>query len=150
MKVKDIMTPNPVCCRISDTAQMVAKMLRDSDIGSIPVLSDGGKLEGVITDRDLCCSIVAEGLDPKATRIEKWITRNPITCRASDSLERCEQAMAAHQVRRIPVVDESGRCIGIVAQADLALKEEPNKVHTTVAKISQPSHHAPARPSQLA
>lgn len=149
MKVKDAMTPNPVFCKVSDTAQSVAKMLRDSDIGSIPVLSDGGRLEGMITDRDLCCTVVAEGLDPKTTRIEKWITPNPITCRAEDSLEKCEQAMAANQVRRIPVVDESGRCIGIVAQADLALKEQAKKVHTTVAKISQPTHHEPVRHSQV-
>ncbi len=73
MRVKDVMTQHPICCHASDSAQSVAKAFREEDIGSLPVIADGesNRLEGIITDRDLCCTIVAEGLDPKTTPIRR-------------------------------------------------------------------------------
>lgn len=140
MKVKDVMTENPVCCVSSHSAKTVAGVLRDEDIGSVPVVTDKSsmKLEGIITDRDLCCKVLAEGLDPN-TSISGFISRNPVTCRQEDDIEDCERAMQEHQVRRIPVVNDTGACIGVVAQADLALMEQPERVHETVAEISSPS-----------
>ncbi|HEX6466581.1 MAG TPA: CBS domain-containing protein [Terriglobales bacterium] len=148
MKVKEVMTADPVCCRLSDTAQEVAKVLRDEDIGSVPIVSQDRKLEGIITDRDLCCTIVAEGLDPQTTPVNNYVTRNPVACRADDDLEDCEKSMQKNQIRRMPVVDDQQRCIGMVAQADLVLREEPKKVQETVAEISKPSH--PERPPAAA
>jgi CBS domain-containing protein len=128
MRVKDVMTQHPICCYASDSAQSVAKAFRDEDIGSLPVIADGesNQLEGIITDRDLCCTIVAEGLDPRTTPIAAYVRRNPITCRAEHSLDACERLMQMHQVRRVPVIDQRGCCIGMVSQADLArLNHEP-------------------------
>jgi CBS domain-containing protein len=144
MKVREVMTPNPVCCVQTDTAQKVARLLRDSDIGSVPVLQDqqSRKLIGMITDRDLCCSVIADGLDPKSTTIANLITPNPVTCRDGENLDKCERAMQEHRIRRIPVVDGDGRCIGMVSQADLALKEKPEKVSKIVAEISKPESAA--------
>src|SRR5712671_5637197 len=90
MRVRELMTQNPVCCLLSDVAQTVAQVLRDEDIGSVPVVSDGEqkRLEGIITDRDLCCRMVAQGLDPKSTPIAAYMTRNPVTCRAELGLLR--------------------------------------------------------------
>jgi CBS domain-containing protein len=141
MRVKELMTRQPICCHPSDTAQTVAKILRDEDIGSMPVISDGDseRLEGIITDRDLCCAIVAQGLDPKTTPIEGYITRDLVTCRPEQSLDSCEKLMQTHRIRRILVVDQELRCIGILSQADLALSDESNRVHKTVAEISKPS-----------
>jgi CBS domain-containing protein len=141
MKVRDVMTSDPVCCIPSDTTQRVAQVLRDQDIGSVPVVADqeSRKLIGIITDRDICCSIVAEGLDPRSTIIERYISEQPVTCRKGDNLDQCERAMQEHQIRRIPVVDGEGRCLGIVVQADLALKDKPEKVTKTVAEISKPA-----------
>ncbi len=140
MKVREMMTPDPICCLPSDTAEHVAKMMRDHDVGSVPVVADpdSRKLLGMITDRDLCCSVVADGLDPKSTVIESFISPNPVTCREGENLDNCERAMQEHQLRRIPVVDGEGRCIGIVSQADLALKDKPEKVSKTVAEVSKP------------
>ena len=76
--------------------------------------------------------MVAKGLDPKSTSIEKFVSLHPVTCRDGVNLENCERAMQEHQIRRIPVVDAEGRCIGIVSQADLALTEKPEKVSKTV------------------
>jgi CBS domain-containing protein len=146
MKVKEVMTLDPVCCLPTDSAQKVAAILRDKHIGSLPVIQDqeSRKLLGVITDRDLCCLIVADGLDPKHTTIEKFISLDPVTCRDGENLDKCERAMQEHQIRRIPIVDGEGRCIGIVSQADLALKEKPEKVSKTVAEVSKPESKAPS------
>ncbi len=144
MTVREVMTPNPVCCVPGDTAQSVAKIMCEHNVGSMPVVVDqqSRKLTGIITDRDLCCSIIAQGLDPKNTTIQKYMRQNPVACRDGENLDGCEQAMQQHQIRRIPVVDGDGRCIGIVAQADLALKDRPEKVSKTVADISRPQHIA--------
>jgi CBS domain-containing protein len=102
-------------------------------------------LVGMITDRDLCLSIVALGMDPRTTPILGFLTQHPVTCRDGENLEKCERLMQEHQVRRIPVVDGEDHVIGIVAQADLALKDKPERVHKTVAEISKS-----ARPSMAA
>lgn len=141
MKIKEVMSPNPACCTPSDSAQMVARIMRDRNIGSIPVVIDqqSRELVGVITDRDLCCSIVADGLDPKTTPVQKFISLDPVTCRDGENVDECERAMQEHQIRRIPIVDGDNHVIGIVAQADLALKDKAEKVSKTVAEISKPA-----------
>jgi CBS domain-containing protein len=119
--------------------------MRDNNVGSLPVVADrdGLRLLGMITDRDLCMAIVAGGLDPKAATIASFISASPITCREGENLDAAERAMQVHQVRRIPVVDDDGRCIGIVSQADLALRDKPEKVSKTVAEVSKP--HLPVK-----
>jgi len=111
----------------------------------MPVVSDheSRKLIGIITDRDLCCSVVAKGLNPQSTPIENFISRNPFACREGDSLDNCERLMQEHKIRRIPIVDADGRVIGIVSQADLALKDKPENVAKTVAEVSR---RQPVRP----
>lgn len=140
MKVREVMTANPKCCVPSDSAQKVARTLCEENIGAVPVVADhqSHKLIGMITDRDLCCSVVAEGLDPKNTSIDGFFSVEPVACREGENLDNCERAMQEHQIRRIPVIDGEGCCIGIVSQADLALKDKPEKVSKTVAEISKP------------
>ncbi len=140
MKIREIMSHDPACCIFDDSAQTVAKILCERNIGSMPVVADqqSRKLVGMITDRDLCCSVVAQGLDPKTT-IEKFISSTPLTCREGENIEACERLMQEHQVRRIPIVDAEDRVIGIVSQADLALKDKPERVSKTVAEISKTS-----------
>jgi len=141
MKIREIMSREPACCVLSDTAQTVAKILCDRNIGSMPVVADqqSRKLVGMITDRDLCCSVIAQGMDPKTTQIKKLITLAPLTCRDGENIETCERLMQEHQVRRVPIVDAEDRVIGIVSQADLALKDKPERVSKTVAEISKAS-----------
>jgi CBS domain-containing protein len=116
-------------------------MMCDANVGSIPVVADheSRTLAGMITDRDLCCSVVAHGLDAKMTPIQELVSYSPVACREGENVEHCERLMQEHQIRRIPVVDGENRVIGIVAQADLALREKADKVHRTVAEISKPS-----------
>jgi hypothetical protein len=104
MKIREIMSRDPVCCVLSDSAQAVAKILCDRNIGSMPVVAsqESRKLVGMITDRDLCCLVMAQGLDPKTTRIEKLISLAPFTCRDGENIETCERLMQEHQVRESP------------------------------------------------
>jgi|SRR5215472_6815186 len=134
------MSRDPACCVLSDTAQAVAKILCDRNVGSVPVIDQHSRqLVGMITDRDLCCSVIAQGLDPKTIQIEKFISLPPLACRDGENVETCERLMQEHQVRRIPIVDAEDRVIGIVSQADLALKDTPERVSKTVAEISKSS-----------
>jgi CBS domain-containing protein len=139
VKVREVMSQNPACCTPGDSAQTFASIMRDRDVGAVPVVADqqSRRLIGMITDRDFCCSVVADGLDPKKTTIEQFISMNPISCRDGENIEKCERLMQDHQVRRIPVVDSEDKVIGIVSQADLALHDRPDRVSKTVAEISK-------------
>jgi len=136
------MTKDPVCCLADDTADKAAQLMKKEDVGPVPVIESqhNNKLIGIVTDRDLVVNVVAEGRDPKTTRIEDVMTRNPVTCRAEDGLQKVLKAMEEHQVRRIPVVDSSDRILGIIAQADVATRVgEPMKTAEVVKEISKSS-----------
>lgn len=138
----EIMTKDPVCCLPEDTADKAAQLMKKEDVGPVPVIESqqNNKLIGILTDRDLVIKVVAEGRDPKTTRIEDVMTRNPVTCRAEDDLQKAFKAMEEHQVRRIPVVDSSDRILGIIAQADVATRVgEPMKTAEVVKEISKSS-----------
>jgi CBS domain-containing protein len=139
LRAREVMTANPICCLPTDTAQHVAVLLRDNDIGALPVVKDhlSRKLIGIITDRDLCCAVLAAGLEGKAVLIRSLISRNPVKCHAEDDVEKCIEAMERYQVRRLPVVDGHGRCIGIISQADLALKAKPAAAARVITAISK-------------
>lgn len=146
MKVDEIMTRDPMCCTPEDSAQQVASMLCREDVGSLPVVRDqtSRKLVGMITDRDLCCTVVAEGLNSAKTVIDGLYTENPVACHVGDDLEGCERMMQERQIRRIPILDDEGRVVGIISQADLALKTQPEQVYKTVAEISKPASEPPS------
>jgi CBS domain-containing protein len=141
MLVKDIMSKNLYYCAPSDTAQAAAKRMKAHGIGALPVVSDSSnrRLEGIVTDRDLCCSVVAGAKLAETTKIADVMTSNPVTCAAENTLDDCEELMRKHQVRRLPVTDKQGRCIGLVAQADIALHGPAAKVGKMVAEISKPA-----------
>ncbi len=145
-EVQDVMSKNPVCCTADQAVQEVAKALRDQNIGSVPVVADlqSRRLQGVVTDRDLCCTVIADGKDPKTTKVSESMSRNPVACNPQDSLEECLKLMQQHKIRRVPIVDEQNRVIGIIAQADVSVAAEPEKVHKTIAEISKAPAQQPA------
>ena len=139
-KCEDVMTKNPVCCLPNDTAAKVAQLMKRENIGSIPVIEDTQteKLVGIVTDRDLALKIVAEGLDAKSTKVEAVMTRQVVTCQASDDLQKALDAMSQHQLRRLPIVDSDNKILGIIAQADIATRvNQPGKTAEMVKEISQ-------------
>jgi CBS domain-containing protein len=139
VKARHVMTPDPICCLPTDTAQDVAALLRDHDVGCLPVVKDhlSRKLMGIITDRDLCCAVVASGVESKAILIRRLLSKNPVKCHLEDDLESCIAAMERYQVRRLPVVDDRGRCVGIISQADLALRAKPPAISKLVTEVSK-------------
>ena len=118
MKANDIMTADPCTCSPNDSLQDVAKSMRDHDCGAVPVV-DGGRIIGIVTDRDLAVRALASGKSPD-TKVGDFITRAPRCCSTEDDLREVEQIMTELQVRRVPVVDAAGCCVGMVSQADLA------------------------------
>ena len=139
MLVRDVMSTRVIFCTLSDTAQAAARSMKLHRVGALPVVSDfvNAKLEGIVTDRDLCCSVVAEARLAETTKMAEVMTPDPVTCAPEDTLEDCEVLMQEHQIRRIPVVDDHGRCVGIIAQADIALHAPAGIVAKTVAEISK-------------
>ena len=139
-KCNEVMTSNPVCCVPNDSAAKAAGLMKSEDIGSIPVIEDEQtkRLVGIVTDRDLALKVVAEGRDPKTTKVEAVMTHNVVTCRADDDLQKALDAMAKHQLRRIPVVNNDNKIVGIIAQADVATRvDQPEKTAEMVKEISQ-------------
>jgi len=139
-KCGEVMTSKPVCCLSNDTVATAAKYMKVENVGSIPVVESdqNRKLLGIVTDRDLALHIVAEGRDAKTTKVGAVMTGNVVTCLADDDLQKALDAMAKHQLRRIPVVDSGNRVVGIIAQADVATRVgEPEKTAEVVREISQ-------------
>jgi CBS domain-containing protein len=137
---REVMSENPICCLPNDPVDVVAQVMVTEDVGSLPVVRDlqTAKLIGIVTDRDLTVNVVAEGRDPKGTSVAEAMTHEPLTCYAEDDVQRVLEIMAEHQVRRVPVVDNNGRLIGIIAQADIATRlPEPEKTAQVVEEISQ-------------
>lgn len=137
-KCSDIMTKKPVCCLRDDSVVLAAKLMKDQDVGSIPVIENKLTriLVGIITDRDLALKIVGEGFDPKTVTVEDVMTHSIVTCYADDDLQMALDAMADHQLRRIPIVDYENKILGIIAQADVAT-HRPEKTAAVVKEISQ-------------
>jgi CBS domain-containing protein len=139
-KCNEVMTKDPVCCLPNDSVAKAAALMKNENIGSVPVIENkqSQTLVGIVTDRDLALKIVAEALDAKSTPVEAVMTHKVVTCHADDDLQKALDAMAEHQLRRIPVVDSDNKIVGIIAQADVATRvDEPEKIGTMVKEISQ-------------
>ncbi|HSQ26030.1 MAG TPA: CBS domain-containing protein [Anaerolineales bacterium] len=139
-KCNEVMTKNPICCQPDDVVMKVAQLMQSENIGSIPVIENEQtqKLVGIVTDRDLALKVVAKGQDAKSTKVEAVMTRQIVTCRTGDDLQMALDAMAEHQLRRIPIVDDNDKIVGIIAQADVATRVNlPEKTAEVVKEISQ-------------
>lgn len=121
MKAQDMMTPNPSCCTADTPARDAAKLMADHDCGCIPVVEDqqSSRLIGVVTDRDLTIRGTAHGKGPD-TPVRELMSGDVSGCAPDADAREVERIMTEQRVRRVPVVDDSGRCTGMIAQADIA------------------------------
>ena len=133
--IQEAMTPNPTTVEPTTTVQEAAKSMKSEDIGSLPIV-DGDKLVGVITDRDLAIRVVAEGRGTDTT-VGEIASKDVVTVDPQQSIDDATRLMAEHQVRRLPVVEEDGRLVGILAQADVAQTGHDALTGETVQQISQ-------------
>jgi CBS domain-containing protein len=131
------MTEDPRSIGASEPVVDAARLMREQHVGSLPV-TDNEKLVGMITDRDITTRVVAEAADPKMISVGDVYSRDLISVEPEQDLDEALQLMARHQVRRLPVI-ENGSLVGIVAQADIALRENEKKTGELVEAISEPS-----------
>ena len=139
-KCSEVMTKDPVVCMPSDPVADVARVMKEEDIGPIPIVEDPEtrRLVGMVTDRDLVLRMVAEGRDSNTTKAEEVMSLKLVTCHADDDVQEALDAMSENQLRRIPVVDDENCIVGIIAQADVATRvNQPDKTAAMVKKISR-------------
>jgi CBS domain-containing protein len=139
-KSNEVMTKNPFCCLPDDMVSKAALLMKSKEIGAIPVIEseETNKMVGIVTDRDLALKVVAEGLDPKTTKVGDVMSGKVVTCRADEDVRKALDGMSKHQLRRIPVVDKNNRLVGIIAQADVATRvNDAGKTAALVKGISQ-------------
>jgi CBS domain-containing protein len=134
--IKDVMTSNPCTIDADKSVAYAAKMMRDEDVGLAPIV-EGDKLIGMLTDRDIAVRVVAEGRDPDQVTVGEVASKQVVTIDPQQELDEALRIMAKHQVRRLPVVEEDGRLVGVVAQADVAREGDDKQTGELVQEISQ-------------
>lgn len=138
--VSDIMSTDVQVVEPQDSLRHAAELMQELDVGALPVC-DGERLLGMLTDRDITVRGVAQGLDPDATAVSDIMTGEVEFATADQDTAEVMRVMGDKQIRRMPVVDQDRRLIGIVSIADLALRQ-PGHIDTTVREISEPSMEA--------
>jgi CBS domain-containing protein len=146
MRVKDIMTKDPAVCTRDTPLPEVARLMVEHDCGCIPVVEDrqGMRPAGVVTDRDITCRTVAAGQNPLEKTAGDCMTEACVTVTPETSVEECCRALEENRVRRAVVVDDRGRCCGVVAQADIARQAAGGKTAGVVREVSRPTESASA------
>jgi CBS domain-containing protein len=134
--IQEAMTPNPCSIDAGKSVAYAAKMMRDEDVGLAPIV-EGEKLIGTLTDRDIAIRVVAEGKDPEATTVREVASTQIVTIDPQQDLAEAVRLMAQHQVRRLPVVEEDGRLVGVLAQADVAREGDDSQTGELVEEISK-------------
>jgi CBS domain-containing protein len=135
-RIRDLMTESPRTVSSDVTVVEAARVMRDDDFGLVPVV-DGDRLVGTVTDRDIAIRVVAEERDPSSTTVREIASADLVTIDPEQELGEALRLMAQHQVRRLPVVEEDGRLVGIVAQADVARHGDDTQTGQVVEQISK-------------
>ena len=141
MQVRDVMTRDPACVTPGATIREAAQLMQRENVGIVPVIEEKGtkRLLGVVTDRDIAIRVVAEGRDGSARVSEVMSSSRISTCTPDDDVDDAMKVMANEQVRRIPIIDDRGTLVGLVAQADIVRKgHDGNRAEETVQQISEP------------
>ncbi|MGJ3231008.1 MAG: CBS domain-containing protein [Oceanicaulis sp.] len=133
MQIKDVMSPNAVVTTPEARCCDAAKLMREHDIGALPVHRDE-KLLGMVTDRDICCEVVAREQSHE-TPVERAMSDRVLYCRDSDDTRDVARNMADNAVRRLPVVDDDKRLVGMISLTDIAERDDEDAAGESLAKI---------------
>jgi len=133
--IREAMTPSPTTVAPGTTAEEAARKMSSEDVGSLPIV-EGDRLVGVVTDRDLAIRVLAEGRGAHTT-VGEIASKNVVTIDPHQSLEEAARLMAEHQIRRLPVIEEDGKLVGILAQADVAQSGHDLLTGEVVQQISR-------------
>lgn len=134
MKISEMMTRGVEFTNPDATLQQAAQMMADEDVGFLPV-GDHDRMIGMITDRDIAVRGVANGRDPKKTKVRDVMTERVLYCFEDDDVEKAAESMSREQVRRLPIVDHNKRLVGIVSLGDMAMKHNPAKAGATLSSV---------------
>ena len=135
-KVHEVMTSRPRAVEPQTTVREAAQLMESEDVGSLPVVEQGARLVGVVTDRDIVLRVVAAGLDPDSTAVGSVASRELVTLDPEDDLDEALTLMAREQVRRLPIVREN-ELVGVLSQADVAKAAKEKDVGEVVEAISR-------------
>ena len=133
---RDIMTPDPQCVKEDETLVDAARLMRDLDVGALPICGNDERLKGMLTDRDIVVKCIADGGDPSSVTAGSLGQGKPVTIGADDDIREALETMQQHQVRRLPVIDGHD-LVGIISQADIARSLSASQTGETVAEISE-------------
>ncbi len=134
--IRDVMTSDPHTIDAEKPVAYAAKMMREENVGLAPIVQ-GDKLIGMLTDRDIAIRVVAEGRNPDQVKVRDVASKQVVTIDSQQDLDEALRIMAKHQVRRLPVLEEGGKLVGVVAQADIAREGDDKQTGKLVEEISK-------------
>ena len=127
MKVRELMTPNPTCAEPDTTVEEIATLMKEEDIGCVPVIDEDGQVTGVVTDRDIVLRCIAHGKDASECRAEDVMSPQTMTISPEKDSREAARLMSDRQIRRLPVV-ENGELVGMLSLGDVAVKEDNDRL----------------------
>lgn len=148
MKVAELLHRDIITCTDRDSLERVAQSMWEADIGCLPVLGDDGRVVGMITDRDVAIAAFFQGCPLRSIAVSSVMAKEIVTCREADDIRDVARSMRERQIRRVPVVDDGGKLVGMLALSDLARAANDGKVPTgdvtgTLSAISHPRRVLP-------
>ena len=159
MKVKEVMTPNATAIWLTESLTDAAKLMWDNDCGILPIIKDGRKVIGMITDRDICMAMAMRDTNPSSVSVEEVMSGQVYAVKPEDDVDQALQEMQEHKIRRLPVVNPEGELEGILSMNDIVLQAKKSSTtaadsikYSDVVKTYQAicSHPAPAQESSVA
>lgn len=141
MNISDVMTRQVECLQGNETVHNAAMKMREVDTGVLPVTSADGKIQGILTDRDIVTRTIAKGADPSRMSVAEAMSADPVTCRPDCSVDQAVKLMRDNKIRRLVVTNsENGNVVGIVSLGDIAVRaDEAELVSAATEGVCQPS-----------
>jgi CBS domain-containing protein len=136
MNCADLMKTSVHCVKTSETVQSAARIMRDRNVGFLPVCDDRDQVVGTLTDRDIAIRLATEDQSAARCRVGDVMTREAISCRPGDDLAQAEQLMALHKKSRIMVTDERGAIRGVISLSDVAERDTATRAAVTMRQVS--------------
>jgi CBS domain-containing protein len=124
MKVKDVMTPNVKTCFMSDNLATAARLMWEHDCGCVPVLNEHAQVVGMVTDRDVCMTVFFQGVSMSEIKVSTVMSRQLFVCTVDDDLSAAERTMCEKKVRRLPVLDQQARLVGLLSLSGIAMRAD--------------------------
>ena len=152
MKVKDIMTPNAKAIWLTESLADAAQIMWENDCGVLPIIKDGRKVIGMITDRDICMAVAMRDKNPSSVSVEEVMSGEVYSVNAEDEIDEALQAMQEHKIRRLPVVNVEGELEGILSMNDVVLHAIADESEDTIdyGEVIETYHAICEHPKRIA